>query len=144
MNRHHFFAFILLLVATGAQWGCSSITSTHGQIVSEKQVGYIQPGLSKRNEVQQLLGSPSAVGTFNENRWYYITETTESEPLNPNRLTERRVVILEFDEEGIVQQILTKDEQDGKEVPFSPRTTPTQGQSLGIVDQMIQNLGIGQ
>jgi outer membrane protein assembly factor BamE (lipoprotein component of BamABCDE complex) len=144
MKQRPISAFILLLVALGAQWGCSSITSTHGQIVNEKQIGYLQPGLSKQDEVRQLLGSPSTIGTFNENRWYYVTETTENEPLNPNMLTSRRVVILEFDEDGVVQKILTRDEQDGKEVPFLSRSTPTQGQSLGIIDQMIQNLGVGR
>ncbi len=131
------------LIFMGTLMGCSNIAATHGQVVTERQITSIKKGSDTKQTVMQKLGSPSTTGTFNENRWYYLTETTVSKPLNPNVLTERRLIAVEFDEKDIVNNIFIKTKDDGKEVPFSSKETPTQGQSFGIMDQMLNNVGKG-
>ena len=37
----------------------------------------LEVGTQSREDVQRLIGSPSAVATFNPNVWYYITEKQE-------------------------------------------------------------------
>ena len=132
----------LLMVALGLT-ACSTIVATHGQVVDERYVRQLQPGITTQEQVRQLLGSPSTTGTFNANRWYYLTETTENTPLNPNVLQKRQLVIVEFSDSGVVSGLFTKTEKDGKEVPYFSDETPTQGQSMGIMDQMLDNLGKG-
>ncbi|MDD9912592.1 MAG: outer membrane protein assembly factor BamE [Alphaproteobacteria bacterium] len=123
---------------------CKTTTvATHGQIVQERHIERLHPGVTTQDQVRRLLGSPSTVGTFNDNRWYYLTATTSSAPLNTNVLKDRRIVIVEFDQDRVVSRILTKTEEDGKEVPFQENETPTQGQSRGVLNQMLDNLGKG-
>ncbi len=122
---------------------CSEIVATHGQIIQPNQLERVKVGVHDKQTVQRLLGSPSATGTLNENRWYYITETTLSKPLNPNLLKERQVVIIEFDANGTVAALKTKDASDGKQIDPNTDVTKTQGQSMGVIDQMLDNLGMG-
>ena len=56
---------------------CSPIVATHGHRLDEQALGRIEPGRSSRNEVAQLLGSPSSRATFGDSPWYYVSQRTE-------------------------------------------------------------------
>lgn len=132
------------LTASALLLGCTqTITTTHGQVIDTNQLEQLAIGAHTKEDVRGILGSPSVTGTFHDDRWYYITETKMDKPLNPNILTERGVYIVTFDKSGIVTGIDQLDKEDGKEVIPAARTTTTQGQSLGIVDQLLENLGQG-
>ena len=121
---------------------CSEVRTTHGHVLNTQQVAALEPGKHSKNDVMRLLGSPSTKGTFNENIWMYVTDKTRSEALNPNILEEREVLVLRFEKDKLAE-VTRKTGEDGREVEPSNKVTPTQGQSLGIIDQMIENLGRG-
>ena len=58
----------LLLAAAGAAalWmaGCQPTVSVHGHQIDPDLLAQIKPGVTSREEVTRLLGSPSTVGTF--------------------------------------------------------------------------------
>ena len=122
--------------------GCTETVNTRGQVILPSRLAQVQPGTSTRQDVLQLLGSPSAQGTLNENRWYYVTSTVGTTSFTPYDLKSRQVVIIDFDPATDTVATLTqKTESDGKEVSPDNSTTPTHGQSMGIVDQLMGNLG---
>ncbi len=122
--------------------GCTETVNTRGQVILPSRLAQIQPGTTTRQDVLQLLGSPSTQGTLNDNRWYYVTSTVGSTSLNPHNLKTRQVVVIDFDPATDTVLTLTeKGKQDGKEVAPAEAQTPTHGQSLGIVDQLMGNLG---
>ena len=135
------FALLCGIIVTSTI-GCSEIVSTHGQVLTTNQVDSIQIGVDNKDSVMRRLGSPSTTGTFNDQRWYYMTSTTSNKPLNPNLLQNRQVLIVDFDEKGLVSAVMRKDEEDAKDVPQVEKTTPTHGQSMGIMDQLLQNIGV--
>lgn len=130
---------LLLVLFTTAS--CSKIVNTHGQIVSQARIEALQPNLHSKRDVMQILGSPSTTSTFDGNTWIYLTETTVSRPLNPNQLAERELLILTFNDDDILTKVSQKDEQSGQAITPSARSTKTQGESLGIIDQIINNVG---
>lgn len=122
--------------------GCAETVNTRGQVILPSRLAQIQPGTTTRQDVLQLLGSPSTQGTLNDNRWYYVTATVGTTSFDPYDLKSRQVVIIDFDPKtNVVASLTQKSAQDGKEVPPSEDKTPTHGQSLGIVDQLLGNLG---
>lgn len=121
---------------------CTETVNTRGQVILPSRLAQIQPGTTTRQDVMQLLGSPSTLGTLNNNRWYYVTSTVGSTSFDPYDLKSRQIVIIDFDPKtDIVVSMSEKGKSDGKEVAPTEATTPTHGQSLGIVDQLIGNLG---
>ncbi|MFZ2620868.1 MAG: outer membrane protein assembly factor BamE [Alphaproteobacteria bacterium] len=130
-----------LLLFSALLSACASIESTHGQVVKEASVRALQPGVDTQETVKRALGSPSTTGTFDTARWYYLTETTESTPLKPNQLAERNLVVIDFDQAGKVSKVEIKTRNEAKDVAFDETETPTQGQSMGILDQLLGNLG---
>jgi outer membrane protein assembly factor BamE (lipoprotein component of BamABCDE complex) len=134
---------LLLAFLASTVASCTSTLATHGQVILPSRLAQITPGTTTRGDVQRLLGSPSAQGTFNDSRWYYITSTVKDKPLNPNLLQKREVVIIDFDPSGTVVGMTTKDESEGKDITPDKAMTATHGQSLGIIDSMINDLGGG-
>lgn len=123
---------------------CTETVNTYGQVILPSRLAQVQVGTSSKDDVRQLLGSPSMQGTMNDNRWYYITSTAVTKPLEPNILKSRRVIVLDFDPvTGVLSNLEEKTEADGKTVDPDRKVTKTEGQSMGIFEQITGNLGLG-
>lgn len=142
MKKH---ALSLLLATSAAVVaGCTETVNTYGQVILPSRLAQVQIGTSSKDDVQQLLGSPSMQGTMNDNRWYYVTTTAANKPLEPNIVKSRKVLVLDFDPTtGLLSNMEEKTESDGKTVDPDGKTTRTEGQSMGFFEQLLGNLGMG-
>lgn len=131
---------IILAFAALSLAACSQTTTTHGQVILPSRLAQVQPGVSTKGDVARLLGSPSTTGTLESSRWVYVSSVMVDKPLNPDILQKRRVVVIDFDPSGTVAGIDDKTEADGKDIEPDAATTKTYGQSLGIIDGMLDNL----
>ena len=69
-------AIVLCAVALGLS-GCASRLDTRGNLLDPEKVLEIQPGELTREEVVEILGSPSSITAFGSDTWYYIAQRTE-------------------------------------------------------------------
>ena len=122
---------------------CSNVYHTHGQIIPEENLAMVEIGKNDKQDVQRYLGSPSSVSTFADDEWLYITSKTVDKPFKPSELVERDILVINFDENGKVAQITKKTEEQTRDIEPSGKTTETHGQSMGVIDQMLDNLGRG-
>ena len=76
-----------------------------------------------------------------DDNWVYISTVVANKPLNQGVLQKRQVLVVSFDVSGTVAGLDTKTEADGKALVPDEATTKTYGQSLGIIDSMMENLG---
>ncbi len=121
---------------------CAETVNTRGQIILPSRLAQVQPGVSTRDDVLNLLGSPSTQGTLNDNRWYYITSSVGTTSFTPHDLKSRQVLIIDFDPAtGTVASLNQKTKADGKSLTPDEDVTETHGQAMGIVDQFMGNLG---
>jgi outer membrane protein assembly factor BamE (lipoprotein component of BamABCDE complex) len=123
--------------------GCAEHITTHGQVIKTRHVEQIVEGQHRKEDVQYLLGSPSAVATFNKNTWYYLSEKKVSKSMGDEEVLERRVITVRFNDDDVVKEVTDVLTTDIPKVSLNKRVTPTYGQSLGILDQMIENIGPG-
>lgn len=120
---------------------CSSQISTHGNLVDPDALAKVEPGRSDQGTVLSLLGSPSTQGNFGEPTWYYIGQKTERQAFYKPETIERKVVYIDFEPTGVVKSIGTLDLEDGSKVAYVTRETPTAGQRITLVKQLIGNIG---
>jgi len=120
---------------------CAPTVDTRGHLADAMTVHQIQPGVSTRDDVYAVLGTPSTTGTFDQNTWYYIGTRTEKVAFFAPDVIERKVVVIRFDDAGTVQDIQELGRDDGREVELVDRTTPTAGRDLGVLEQMLGNIG---
>jgi len=121
--------------------GCTPVIDTRGHVPEPEAVEKVSVGRTTRNDVQKALGSPSTIGTFQNNVWYYIGEKTKTVAFFQPEVLERRIIAVVFDERGTVSDVVSYTEADGKPVEIVSRISPTAGQKLTILQQFFGNLG---
>lgn len=131
---------ILAALALGAA-ACTPVVATRGHMADPERLAEIKVGTSRQDDVAGILGSPSQVGTFDPNVWYYIGQKTEKVAFYEPDVIERRVVVIHFDNGGVVKDLKVLDASAGKDVEIVDRTTPTSGRELGILEQLLGNVG---
>ncbi len=65
---------ILAGVAAGAS-ACAPIISHRGYFADPRKTQSISAGVDTNATIQDRLGTPTAVATFDPDRWYYISAT---------------------------------------------------------------------
>jgi outer membrane protein assembly factor BamE (lipoprotein component of BamABCDE complex) len=121
--------------------GCTPTVSTHGYRMDEQALAEIRPGLSTRDEVMQKLGSPSTRTTFDDSTWYYVSQVSEKLTFYQTEVVDQEVVAISFDDSGVVDRITRRNLEDGVDVAFVERETPTTGNELSAWEQIVGNIG---
>jgi outer membrane protein assembly factor BamE (lipoprotein component of BamABCDE complex) len=129
------------LTVIAAIAACAPMVDTRGNMPPPEVVATIQPGVTTRTQISQLLGSPSSVGTFNDRTWYYIGRKTETVAFLSPEVTEQQVLVVKFDESGVVQDLEKRGMESARAVSMNDRETPTAGHSLGFFEQLFGNIG---
>jgi outer membrane protein assembly factor BamE (lipoprotein component of BamABCDE complex) len=112
-----------------------------GNRVSADLLKELVPGTSSRTDVASLIGSPTAKATFDDNTWLYITEVTKPMIGATNEVRDQQVLVLKFNQAGVLQSIDHKGVDDSLPVSVATRTTPAPGSDATIMQQLLGNVG---
>ena len=121
--------------------GCSPTVTNHGYRLDPDLIAQIRPGVTSRDQVARLLGSPSSVGTFGDQSWYYVTQRTEQVSFYQSKVADQRVVRIDFDPSGVVKDIDQRGLQEARNVAPAKDITPSTGNELTLLQQFIGNIG---
>jgi hypothetical protein len=83
----------------------------------------------------------STISTFDDRTWYYISKRTETTAFFDPDVTDQEVLAINFDESGVVQNMRVYGQEDGRTIAYVDRTTPTEGNELTLIQQLLGNLG---
>jgi outer membrane protein assembly factor BamE (lipoprotein component of BamABCDE complex) len=121
--------------------GCVPQVSNHGYRLDEAAFAQIESGRTTRDQVLQLLGSPSAVTTFDGSVWYYVSQRSERLSFYQDNVVNQDVVTITFDDLGTVASVDRHGLERAHDVSFVERETPTSGSELSAFEQFIGNIG---
>jgi len=129
---------ILLPLALAA---CAQDINVRGNLPEPEIVAKINPGVHSRQDVASLLGSPSTISTFQDNKWYYIGQKTTQFAFFAPEVLERKVIEISFDTAGMVADSKVYTLEDGQDIDPVERITPSEGRELTILQQLLGNIG---
>ncbi len=133
---------ILGICATAlALSACTPLVEDRGWRPDDEAIAAIRPGVDNKESVARLLGSPSTVANFDDQHWYYVAATTETEAFKRDRVTDQQVWVINFDDGGTVTEVGHLGNDAGKVVAMNPDATATRGNELTIWQQLFGNLG---
>ncbi|MFO1067605.1 MAG: outer membrane protein assembly factor BamE [Geminicoccaceae bacterium] len=132
---------VLVLGALLAATACSPTISNHGHRLDSDALAQIEPGISSREDVARLLGSPSAIGTFDLERWYYISQRMEQQAFYTDEITNQDVVAIDFDPTGVVASVDQTDMSAAKQIEPVDDKTKTMGNEFTLLEQLLGNVG---
>ena len=136
-------AVALMLAGGGALLGgCEPLSDNNGNIPLAQIVEEVEPGQHTRDDVATMLGNPSTRSTFHRDRtWYYIGKRTETLAFFTPKVLEHKVVEIRFDDRGVVEEVKRYDATTADKVDLVERTTPTRGNEMTLVEQLVGNIG---
>ena len=141
MNKRIALRLLLPLALGLAVTACSGTVDRRGYRVSERDIEQIQIGLSTEQDVLTIMGTPTTRGTFDENVWYYIGSETEQWAFLEADLVDRDIIEIHFDDAGYVASIDNYGPEIAQEVNPVDRETPTRGNRVTLIQQLLGNLG---
>lgn len=135
---------VLLAVGAVALTGCStsgllntSEVYKQGYVIDEQTLALVPPG-SSREQVLLTLGTPTTTETFDNEVFYYISQTRRrGAAFMKAKLVDQRILAVYFDKDGTVERIANYGLQDGKIFDFISRTTPTGGRDQSFLAQIL-------
>lgn len=127
----------------------TEITKTHGIAYLEKREKLIFVNKSNKNDVIEIFGQPSTKGMTNENMWIYIERTLKRGKLiklGKNYLKKNNILVLEFDNYGILKKKELYDKNKMNNIKFTKNETTNEVRKenfiynfLSSVRQKMQN-----
>src|ERR1700733_8204133 len=128
--------FALALAAAG----CSGETFQRGYVLPEGALEQIPLGASQE-QVLLVLGTPSTVATVSGEAFYYISQKVDRPVAFMNgKVTDQRVIAVYFDRDRKVQRLAEYGLKDGHVFNFVTQTTPTSGNDLNMITNVLRNL----
>ena len=141
MRRSAPFCLALLAAPALVLGGCDNIVDYRGFAPTPGSTEKLEIGSQSREDVVRLVGSPSAVATFNPNTWYFITQRQETWAFLKPTITQQTVMQVTFSDAGRISEIKHYDLKDAREIEMVARVTPTAGKELTVLEQILGNIG---
>ncbi|MBL9009899.1 MAG: outer membrane protein assembly factor BamE [Alphaproteobacteria bacterium] len=132
-----------LAIAAVSAAGCEATVNNRGYLPTPGLTEAIRVGVDTKSTLQAALGSPSTIGTFNDNTWYYISSKQEDFLFFYPEEVEREIVAVKFGPDQTVASVQRLGLEDGVQVAFSDRETPARGRELTFLQQIFGNVGRG-
>ena len=120
---------------------CGGTLQVRGNTPDAEDIAVIEPGVHSRQDIIDLLGSPSTVSTFQDSKWYYIGQKTQEFAFMKPEVVDRSVFVVTFNDSGYVEQTAQYSLADAQEVEPVDRITPTEGRDLTLLQQLFGNIG---
>ncbi len=134
--------FSAAALALGAAAACAPVQTYSGFLPerNDVQIADPQPGVDTRSTVQQRFGTPSTTAVFDQTAWYYVSSVQEQVAFYTPETTERRVMVVRFNGDT-VSAVEKFGVERGRLVAYNDEVTPTRGRELGILEQLLGNVG---
>jgi outer membrane protein assembly factor BamE (lipoprotein component of BamABCDE complex) len=122
--------------------GCMFATiDSQGYVPDADSLDRVKPGTQSREDVAQLLGTPSSVVPFSDDTWIYVSRKVSTIAFLDPSVIEQNVVVVQFDQGGMVQEVRRYTLEDGKAIDPVSRKTPSPGKELTFLEQLVGNIG---
>lgn len=107
---------------------CTPQVTVHGFVPSRAEVDSIEPGIDTILSIEDRIGRPSSSALLGDSDWYYVQTVMEQVAYRAPEVTNREVLAIGFDEDGVVADVQRYGLEDGRIINLSPRITRTGGQ----------------
>lgn len=138
---HHLRRQGLMLVLAGSVAACAAVYRNHGYVPTEDDLALVEVGTDTRETVGQKIGRPSTSGLLNDVGWFYVQSRYKLVgPREPKEI-ERQVLVVNFTEAGVVENIGRFGLEDGRVVEISRRVTESNIKGVSFIRQLLGSFG---
>ena len=107
---------------------------------TNERISQVNVGQSKQ-QVQQVLGTPSSVVSLDQNTWIYMSSDIKRVAFFEPEEISRDVLTIKFNKYDKVADIKRLKKENGREITVSSDETPTLGQEPGFFEKYFGGVG---
>lgn len=131
-------AILAVLIVLAA---CTTIYRNHGYIPNAEDLAKVTVGESTQEEVARDVGRPTSTGLLTGGAWYYVGSKFRHYGARVPKEVERQVVVVSFDDKGVVENVENFGLERGEVVVISRRVTRSSVKGLSVIRQLLANVG---
>lgn len=133
--------WVVSLLAITLLGGCVKTVKMVGYSFEDKKIEQLERGKTRKAVVKRELGSPSVISTYGGETWYYISTEYEGVAFLKPKIKSQKVLEIKFGNGEAIKEIKQYSEVDAREIEISSDTTKTEGHDVGVLGQLLGNVG---
>jgi len=135
--------YIFLILITVTNCTPKKVVKHHGVQFLEKKQNSLTLNEANKNDVTKVLGTPSTKSLFDDNLWIYIErKQTQSELKNLGKmeLYKNDILVLEFDELGMLRSKKLYDISNMENIQLAKDTTQTVNRNKSFLYDFLSSM----
>ncbi len=135
--------FLLVIFLLTMLSSCVSRLDKHGYMFDLSDHDLLQEGVTSKEKLLHIMGSPTIISDLSDNEaWIYFSEKVEHFLFFIPKITERELLVVRFDETGLVKEIKKIDLNDeDKKLQFVTNYTAVESHKAGFFKSIFSNVG---
>ena len=141
MSFINYIIFILFIFITNCSG--NKVSNFHGSKQLETKFNIIKVNKTNKNDLVKLIGPPSSVSDFDNNKWFYIERLKTNQSLiklGNQKIEKNNVLIVQLDNSGIVREKKLLDLENMKDIKYLNTTTEKDFKNESILYNIFSSL----
>ena len=133
-----FIVFIFIVNCSG-----NKVSNYHGSKALDAKFHEIKINNTNKNDLLKIFGQPSTKSDFNENKWFYFERIKTNQSLfklGKQKIKKNNILIVEFNQKGILIEKKLLNLNDMKDVKFIKKTTEKEFSKNNIMYDVFSTL----
>jgi outer membrane protein assembly factor BamE (lipoprotein component of BamABCDE complex) len=133
--------FILIIILSTGLISCGKKIERVGYFLSDDKLNTIKVNETSEDNLLTVLGEPTAKSNFGPKIYYYMERQYEQIGFFTPRLTQQKIVAIEFNQRNYVKKITTYNKDDANLLKYDSNQVIIQGNKIGVLEQFVGNIG---
>ena len=138
MQYLYIFFFILIVNCTG-----NKVSNYHGSKLLDEKYNKIFINKTNKNDLLLIIGPPSSISDFNNNKWYYFERLKSNQSLlklGKQKIKKNNILVVELNEDGILIDKKLFNLEDMNDLKYLKTTTQKEFKKDGIMYNVFSSL----
>ena len=121
----------------------NKVSNFHGSKQLETKFNIIKVNKTNKNDLIKLIGPPSSVSDFDNNKWFYIERLKTNQSLiklGNQKIEKNNVLSVQLDNSGIVREKKLLDLENMKDIKYLNTTTEKDFKNESILYNIFSSL----
>ena len=121
----------------------NKVSNFHGSKQLETKFNIIKVNKTNKNDLVKLIGPPSSISDFDNNKWFYIERLKTNQSLiklGNQKIEKNNVLIVQLDNFGIVREKKLLDLENMKDIKYLNTTTEKDFKNESILYNIFSSL----
>ena len=121
----------------------NKVSNFHGSKQLETKFNIIKVNKTNKNDLIKLIGPPSSVSDFDNNKWFYIERLKTNQSLiklGNQKIEKNNVLIVQLDNFGVVREKKLLDLENMKDIKYLNTTTEKDFKNESILYNIFSSL----